>query len=90
MDMQMPIVDGFEATRQIKSISSDPVSSPVIIALTGSAFEQDRQVALAIGCDDFVRKPLQVAVIFDKMAEHLGVQYCYASSPSLSRATKKL
>ncbi|UBF27091.1 response regulator [Kovacikia minuta CCNUW1] len=74
MDIRMPVLSGFEATQQIKALEGQP---PVIIALTGSAFEEDRMMALSIGCDDFVRKPFRTAVIFEKMAEHLGVRYRY-------------
>jgi two-component system sensor histidine kinase/response regulator len=49
----------------------------VIIALTASAFEEQRASILAAGCDDFVRKPFREQVIFEKMAEYLGVQYAY-------------
>ena len=52
----------------------------VIIALTASAFEESRSVILAVGCDDFVRKPFREKAIFEKMAQHLGVQYVYAVS----------
>ncbi|AFY47540.1 PAS domain S-box [Nostoc sp. PCC 7524] len=76
MDMRMPVMDGYEATKRIKTAIDSP---PVVIALTGSAFEEDRIVALSTGCDDFVRKPFRVEVIFDKMAEYLGVKYIYAT-----------
>ncbi len=77
MDMRMPVMDGFETTKQIKTASSQ---APPVIALTGSAFEEDRIVALSTGCDDFVRKPFRAEVIFEKMVEHLGVRYLYGSS----------
>ena len=82
MDMRMPVMDGYEATRQIKSHLRGHAT--VIIALTASAFEESRSVILAVGCDDFVRKPFREKVIFEKMAQHLGVQYIYAneSQPS--------
>ncbi len=48
-----------------------------IIALTASAFEEKREAVLAAGCDDFVRKPFQEQVIFEKLAMYLGVQYEY-------------
>lgn len=78
MDMRMPVLNGYEATRQIKASYH---SAPIIIALTGSAFEEDRVTALSAGCDDFVRKPVRAEVIFEKMAEHLGIRYCYAAEP---------
>ncbi|GAP94218.1 hybrid sensor histidine kinase/response regulator [Leptolyngbya sp. NIES-2104] len=79
MDMRMPVLNGYEATRQIKAAYHP---APIVIALTGSAFEEDRVTALSAGCDDFVRKPVRADVIFDKMAEYLGVRYCYAAKPS--------
>ena len=78
MDMRMPVMDGYEATREIKARSGD--RSPVILALTANAFEEERLVALAIGCDDFIRKPCQEEVILEKMAEYLGVRYSYTDS----------
>ncbi|MCC5634176.1 response regulator, partial [Nostoc sphaeroides CHAB 2801] len=76
MDMRMPVMDGYEATKRIKTATDSP---PIVIALTGSAFEEDRIVALSTGCDDFVRKPFRVEVIYEKMAQHLGVTYIYAT-----------
>jgi CheY-like chemotaxis protein len=78
MDMRMPVMDGYEATRHIKAQPQG--QDTVIIALTASAFEEERTVALSAGCDDFVRKPLQEAVIFEKMAQYLGVSYVYEQS----------
>ncbi len=81
MDMQMPVMDGYEATRQIKAAigQSNGSQTTVVIAITGSAFEKDRKAALAAGCDDFVRKPFRAETIFEKMSEHLGVRYLYGS-----------
>ncbi|HEY9644169.1 MAG TPA: response regulator [Coleofasciculaceae cyanobacterium] len=78
MDMRMPIMDGYEATRQIKSTATGQAT--VIIAVTSSAFEEDRTAMLSIGCDDFISKPFQAEVIFAKLTEHLGVQYVYEES----------
>ncbi len=49
----------------------------IIIAVTASAFEEERAEILAAGCDDFVRKPFREEVIWEKMAQHLGVRYVY-------------
>ena len=78
MDMRMPVMDGYEATRQIKAHLSGQAT--VIIALTASAFEESRSVILAVGCDDFVRKPFRERVIFEKMSQHLGMRYIYADT----------
>lgn len=85
MDMRMPGMDGFEATKQIKAAGD---RAPVIIALTGSAFEEDRITTLVAGCDDFVRKPFRAEVIFEKMALHVGVRYLYGSPQVRSRGAE--
>ncbi len=76
MDLRMPVLDGYAATRQIKA--QPPGQTTVIIALTASAFEEERVLALAAGCDDFIRKPCRAAEIFEKMTHYLGVRYQYA------------
>jgi CheY-like chemotaxis protein len=81
MDMRMPVMDGYEATRQIKAQPQG--QSTVIIALTASAFEEERTGVLSAGCDDFVRKPFQESVIFEKMAQYLNIYYIYAPSNHL-------
>ena len=81
MDMRMPVLDGYEATRQIRALeqAAAPPNTPTrIIALTASAFEEQRATILAAGCDDFVRKPFRGQVIFEKLTQHLGVQFVYA------------
>ena len=74
MDLRMPVMDGYEATKQIKSVGS---TAPVIIAITGSVFKQEQTLAMAAGCDDFICKPFRTEVIFAKMAEFLEVRYTY-------------
>ena len=75
MDMRMPILDGYEATQQIRASSEG--DKVVIVALTASAFEQDRGAVLEAGCDDFVGKPFREEIIFEKLAHYLGVRYIY-------------
>jgi PAS domain S-box-containing protein len=81
MDMQMPVMNGYEATRYIKAATAAPV--PIVIAVTSSAFEEDRSTILSAGCDDFIRKPYQEAVIFAKLTEHLQLQFIYEENESL-------
>jgi PAS domain S-box-containing protein len=78
MDMRMPVMDGYEAVRQIKAMEAG--QDTVVIALTASAFEQERSAILAAGCDDFVRKPFRAAQIFDVLARHLDVRFVYDDS----------
>jgi PAS domain S-box-containing protein len=75
MDMRMPVMDGYSATREIKNRCQD--RQTVILALTASAFEEDRQRVLEVGCDDFIRKPLKAERLLHEIAEHLGVRYIY-------------
>lgn len=75
MDMRMPVMDGYEASRRIKEISENKHIR--IAALTASAFEEDREAILAAGCDAFVRKPLKEGELFKVMGNLLGVQYVY-------------
>jgi CheY-like chemotaxis protein len=76
MDMRMPVMDGYAATRYIKGHLQGQATA--IIALTASIFDSDRQLVLDAGCDDFVRKPFQQAVIVDKLIQHLGAEFVYA------------
>ncbi|MGI0485920.1 hypothetical protein ACN4EK_10820, partial [Pantanalinema rosaneae CENA516] len=64
--------------------------STKIIALTASVFEETKAAAAAIGCDDFLRKPIQVNTLLLKLAEHLGVRYLYEESASEAPAPQGL
>lgn len=75
MDMRMPVMDGYEATRRIKAAPEG--KKTVIIALTASALDQDRENILSVGCDDFIRKPFRESAIWDAIAHHLGVELIY-------------
>ena len=81
MDIRMPVMDGYEATQEIRS--SEAGQTPIIIALTAHASRSDRTLALSAGCNDFVSKPFQEETLFVKMAEHLGVRYVYAPNDQL-------
>ncbi|MEM7536502.1 MAG: ATP-binding protein [Chloroflexota bacterium] len=77
MDIAMPVMDGYEATRQIRHRTQHNrmASDPVIIALTANAFEADRKRALAAGCDDFISKPFSRAKLLEKVADYLDSSY---------------
>jgi signal transduction histidine kinase/DNA-binding NarL/FixJ family response regulator len=77
MDVRMPVMDGLEATRCIKD--TEIGKSTPIAALTAHALEEEKEVILAAGCDDFVRKPFREQEIFEAMAKHLGLKYVYAN-----------
>ena len=82
MDMEMPVMDGYAATSEIKRHPKG--KNTKIIALTASAFEEQRLAILNAGCDDFICKPFQEEILFEKMAQHLGVLYVYQENRSLA------
>jgi CheY-like chemotaxis protein len=77
MDMRMPVMDGYEATQRIRNHELNSQSHIPIIAVTSSAFDEERANILAAGCNDFIRKPFREAEIFDVLRNHLGVRYVY-------------
>ncbi len=85
LDTRMPVMDGFEAVRQIraKEKQNQHQRRTIIIALTASTFEERKGEIIAAGCDDFVRKPFQEQILFDKMAAYLGVRYICQELPGL-------
>ena len=81
MDIRMPGVDGYEATRRIRQGVNSKLAAVPIIAVTASAFEEDRAAVLAAGCDDFVRKPFRKSEVLEVTARHLGIEYLYEQLP---------
>ena len=75
MDIRMPVMDGYEATRQIKAKPNG--DQTVIIALTASAIQDEEKDILSAGCDDVLRKPFKTESLLEKMAQYLGVRYIY-------------
>jgi signal transduction histidine kinase len=79
MDIRMPVMDGYETTRQIRDRPQG--QQTVIIAFTASVFHEERAKIFAAGCNDLIFKPLQPELLFAKMAEHLRLRYLYADLP---------
>jgi signal transduction histidine kinase/FixJ family two-component response regulator len=75
MDMRMPVMNGYEATQQIKQTIQGQATT--IIALTASGLEEERAVTISAGCDDYMRKPFREEVLMQKIAQYLGVKYIY-------------
>ena len=76
MDMRMPVMDGFEAIRRIRS-SAGGEAIPIIVVTASPVFER-RQEALRVGANDFLSKPFREAELFEKIRSQLGVEYTYA------------
>ena len=80
MDMRMPVMDGYEATKAIREM---PGGEQVkIIAVTASVFEEQRDEILGAGCDELVGKPIKEREIFGAIERHLGIEYQYADAPT--------
>ena len=70
MDMSLPVIDGWEATRQLKALPAMQLIP--VIALTAHAMDSDREKALAAGCDDFDTKPIELPRLLGKIEALLG------------------
>ena len=69
MDIQMPVMDGYEATRRIRSMEDPALANVLILAVTANAFEEDRKRALEAGMNGHIAKPIQISVLMAKIRE---------------------
>ncbi|HCF28493.1 MAG TPA: hypothetical protein DEV81_15130, partial [Cyanobacteria bacterium UBA11049] len=97
MDMRMPMMDGYEATKQIRlrernredfQAKIQTGQATAIVAVTAHRLEKERTTAFRVGCDDFIHKPFREADIFDALHKHIGVRFVYAESTAASTETK--
>jgi two-component system, cell cycle response regulator DivK len=72
MDMSLPVIDGWEATRRIKA--NDATRKIPVIALTAHAMEGDREKAVEAGCDDYDTKPVEITRLLAKIAALLATK----------------
>jgi CheY-like chemotaxis protein len=72
MDVQMPVMDGLEATRRIRSLNKDYFKNVPIVAMTANAFEEDRKAALDAGMNEHVAKPIDVEKLKKVLRKFLG------------------
>jgi CheY-like chemotaxis protein len=70
MDMSLPVIDGWEATRQVRA--NDATRKIPVIALTAHAMSGDREKAMEAGCDDYDTKPVEITRLLGKMTTLLG------------------
>ncbi|HUE73371.1 MAG TPA: PAS domain S-box protein [Pirellulaceae bacterium] len=80
MDFRMPVMDGQEAIRRIRTMAGG--AEVKIIAVTASAMDDNRQELMEVGADDFIGKPFRETELFQKIHVHLGVEYLYAEDPA--------
>ncbi|MCM1200994.1 MAG: ATP-binding protein [Bacteroides fragilis] len=72
MDVQMPVMNGYEATRSIRALENRELASIPIIAMTANAFEEDKQEALKSGMNGHIAKPIDIEVLFGVLREILA------------------
>lgn len=70
MDLSLPRIDGWEATRRLKT--DEALARIPVIVLSAHAMRGDEERARACGCDDFLTKPIDETLLFQKLARHLG------------------
>ena len=75
MDMYMPVMNGFDATRKIKATEAGR-NTPVI-AVSASVFEEEKPAIFKSGCDDFIGKPIEIEKLFAVIGRHIPVEYEY-------------
>ncbi|MEZ3436480.1 MAG: response regulator [Lachnospiraceae bacterium] len=71
MDIQMPIMDGYEATRRVRSLEDQELANIPIIAMTANAFEEDRRAALEAGMNGHIAKPINIPELLELLGEIL-------------------
>ena len=71
MDVQMPIMNGYEATRQIRALDDPALAGITILAMTANAFDEDRKEALECGMDGFLSKPIDIEELISILHAHL-------------------
>ncbi|MCI9638408.1 MAG: response regulator [Hungatella sp.] len=72
MDIQMPVMNGHQATRAIRQLEDPALSKTTIVAMTANAFHEDEQAALDCGMDGFITKPIDVDLLIKKLKQILG------------------
>jgi signal transduction histidine kinase len=82
MDVQMPVLDGYEATKLLRKDPIDAVRGILVIAMTASAIQGDREKCLESGMNDYLAKPVRSNVLKKKLDQYIQQVYC---SPPLSR-----
>ena len=71
MDIMMPVMNGYEATKMIRSLEREDAKVIPVIAMTANAFAEDRQKAISMGMNDHVAKPIDMNVLLPVIAKYI-------------------
>ena len=69
MDIQMPVMNGYDATRAIRGLDNPALAQIPIVAMTANAFEEDRRAAFACGMNEHIAKPINVPRLVEVLSE---------------------
>ncbi len=69
MDIQMPVMDGYEATRQIRTLENPEIAGIPIVAMTANAFDEDKKAAMDAGMNGHIAKPIDVSKLLELLWE---------------------
>lgn len=83
MDLVMPVLDGFEATRRLRR--NEDCKDIIVIAVSASVFEHDRTGSVAVGCNDFLAKPVYMEGLLACLKKHLQLEWRYAPSSPVDK-----
>ena len=75
MDLVIPVMNGFEATRRIRESSA--IKDVNIIALSASVYEEDKERSLAVGCNEFIAKPFKIRELLECVRTQVGLEWVY-------------
>lgn len=87
IDLVMPNLDGFEATRRLRATST--LKDIIVIAISASVFEFDQQQSLQVGCDDFLPKPIREEDLLQKLQEHLQLEWIYENDRKTGESSEE-
>ena len=75
MDVQMPVMNGYEATKQIRALDNPALAGITILAMTANAFDEDKKKALECGMDGFLSKPIVIEELIDAFCRRIWIRY---------------
>lgn len=88
IDLVMPVMDGFEATRQLRTLPE--LAGVVVIAISASVFDFDQQQSREVGCDGFLPKPVRETELLEKLQVHLGLEWVYEQVDAIAASHEPL